>query len=143
MADDERPTWRAFYGALATGLGADMSAVHHVPSDRYRPKLHDHLESVRSLRAYRWLKDRLSLETRAALKLRLAALRRRDETGAESARTAPAVTRTFWDLQTTWCPLPTSLFRTTFGHQNRTSLSSGIGASLAWLRFIGVDERVR
>src|SRR6185503_9310344 len=32
VADDERPTWRAFYGALAAGLGADISAVHRVPS---------------------------------------------------------------------------------------------------------------
>ena len=141
VADDERPTWRAFYGALAMGLGADMSAVHRVSGDRYRAGLHDRLDTVRSLRAYRWLKDRFSLETRSAMKLKLADLRRRDESAARGASPTPDVTRTFWDLQTTRCPLPTSLFRTTFGHQNRSPFASSLAASLAWLRFIGVDER--
>ncbi len=140
VADDETTTWRTFYGALAAGLGVNMNAVHRVSGDRYRAGLHDRLDAVRSLRAYRWLKDRLALETRTALKLRLAELRGGDEP-AMSGTGSTVVTRTFWDLQTTRCSLPTSLFRATFGHQNRGSFASGLAASLAWLRFIGLDER--
>jgi hypothetical protein len=29
----------------------------------------------------------------------------------------------------------------TFGHQNLSSFAAGLTASLAWLRFIGLDER--
>jgi len=46
-----------------------------------------------------------------------------------------------WALQTTRYRRPTAKFHATFGTGTGTSLGAGISASLAWLRFIGVDER--
>jgi hypothetical protein len=43
-----------------------------------------------------------------------------------------------WHLQSTRHPLPATRFPATFGRQNRLSFSSGLAASLAWLRFIGI-----
>jgi hypothetical protein len=45
-----------------------------------------------------------------------------------------------WELQTTRYPLPTDVFRATYGHHNETSFRRGIDSSLAWLRFIGLHE---
>jgi hypothetical protein len=45
-----------------------------------------------------------------------------------------------WDLQGTRYPLPTDAFRAAYGHRNETSFASGIAASLAWLRFIGLHD---
>ena len=44
-------------------------------------------------------------------------------------------------MQTTRERLPTDKFRATFGDANPMSFADGIAAALAWLRFIGVDER--
>ena len=46
-----------------------------------------------------------------------------------------------WEVQATRYPLPTTKFRATFGTPNRGSFRSGIAASLAWLRFIGLVDR--
>jgi nucleoside-diphosphate-sugar epimerase len=139
IRDEERMTWREYYAALAAGLGVDVATIHAVSGDRYRTGLRDTLAGLRSGKAYRWLKDRLSLETRAALKFRLARARGRE---ADWTRPAfPTVTRTMWDVQSTRYQLPTQRFRAMYGNQNLTSFSSGIATSLAWLRFIGLDER--
>lgn len=134
LADDETPTWRAYYTALADGLGVDAGAMHVVPGGRYRAGLGDRLETLRSGPAYRWLKERLALETRMALKARLRRAPRAQASG-------PQVTRTMWHLQQTRHRRPTKKFHDTFGVGAGTAFSAGMGASLAWLRFIGVDER--
>jgi nucleoside-diphosphate-sugar epimerase len=139
IRDDERMTWREYYAALAAGLGVDIATIHAVSGDRYRRGRRDALDALRTGRAYRWLKDRLSLETRTALKLRLA--RPRGPEGESSRQAVPAVTRTMWEVQSTRYVLPTDRFRAMYGSQNLTSFSSGIAASLAWLRFIGIDQR--
>lgn len=141
VADDETPTWREYYAALATGLGVDPATVHTVSGDRYRAGLRGLLEEVKNLPPYQWLKERISLETRAAIKLRLKRALERDRQAQRSANASPVVTRAMWDLQTTRYPLPTARFRATFGQQNLDSFASGLAASLAWLRFIGLDER--
>jgi nucleoside-diphosphate-sugar epimerase len=132
-ADDELPTWRAYYTALADGLGVEIGSVHVVSGDRYRPGLRDRLETVRSVPAYRWLKERMPLETRMSLKARM----RRTPSGPA----APAVSRTMWHLQTTRHRRPTLKLRDTYGLGPGTAFSAGMSASLAWLRFIGIDER--
>jgi len=134
VADDETPTWRAYYTALADGLGADIGSVHVIAGDRYRAGVSERIGTLRSGPAYRWLKERLSLETRTALKARM----RRPGAAAASG---PSVTRTMWDLQTTRHRRPTKKFHDTFGVGAGTAFSAGVEASLAWLRFIGVDER--
>src|SRR5687767_2057561 len=139
IRDDERVTWREYYAALAAGLGIDVATIHAVSEERYRTGLRDRLDGLRSGRAYRWLKDRLSLETRTALKFRLARARGREAEWTRPAR--PTVTRTMWDVQSTRYQLPTQRFGAMYGNQNLTSFSSGIAASLEWLRFIGIDER--
>lgn len=139
IRDNEQVTWREYYTALAAGLGVDVATIHAVSGDRYRTGLRDTLDTLRSGPAYRWLKDQLSPGTRTALKLRLARGRERETDRTGPAH--PAVTREMWDAQSTRYPLPTDRFRATYGNQNLTSFSSGLAASLAWLRFIGVDER--
>jgi nucleoside-diphosphate-sugar epimerase len=139
IGDDERTTWRKYYAALAAGLGLDVATIHSISGERYRTGLRDRLDGLRSGRAYRWLKDRLSLETRTTLKFRLARARGRE--GEWSRPALPSVTRTMWDVQSTRHQLPTQRFPAMYGNQNLTSFSSGIAASLAWLRFIGLDER--
>lgn len=136
VADDAASTWREYYGALAEGLGVDPATIHVVPGGRYHPGLRDRLDRIRGLRAYGWLKERISLETRTHLKARIARARRRDATPSAAG---PVIDRTMWELQATRYPLPTAKFRTTFGPQNRGSFASGLAASLAWLRFIGVE----
>jgi nucleoside-diphosphate-sugar epimerase len=137
VADNERTTWRDYYAALADGLGVDMKTVHIV-GDRYRVGLRDRVEELKELPAYAWLKGRLSLEARTAIKLRLARARARDRAAGPAANGNPVVTREMWGLQTTRSALPTGKFLATYGDQNRTSFASGIAASLAWLRFIGL-----
>ena len=137
LRDDERVTWREYYAALAAGLGVDAATIHRVSGERYRTGRRDALLALRSGPAYRWLKERLSPDMRTALKLRFA---RAGE--LELTRPArPAVTREMWDAQSTPHSLPTDRFRAAYGNQNVTSFSSGLAASLAWLRFIGLDER--
>ena len=136
VADDEVPTWRAYYTALADGLGIDAGAVHAVPGDRYRAGMLDRLDTVKSAPAYRWLKERLSLETRMAMKARL-----RRPARATAAPRGPSVTRTMWTLQTTRHRRPTAKFHESYGIGAGTSFSAGVATSLDWLRFIGVDER--
>jgi nucleoside-diphosphate-sugar epimerase len=138
VADDETTTWRAYYGALAAGLGVDPRTIRRV-GDQYRVGLHDRLEEMKELAAYSWLKERFSLETRAAIKLRLARARARDPQAAPGSNGGPVVTREMWGLQTTRYKPPTARFRASYGDQNRTCFATGIAASLAWLRFIGLD----
>jgi nucleoside-diphosphate-sugar epimerase len=138
VADDETTTWRSYYGALAAGLGVDMRTVH-VVSDRYRVGLSDRLDEVKELAAYAWLKNRFSLETRTAIKLRLARARARDQRAVRSSNEGPVVTREMWGLQTTRYKTPTAKFRAAYGDQNRTTFTTGIAASLAWLHFIGLE----
>jgi nucleoside-diphosphate-sugar epimerase len=139
VADDEVTTWREYYQALADGLGVE-TAIHAVGGDRYRIGLRDHIEGVQSSAAYKWLKNRISTETRATLKQRLARARERNSDGRRP-NPAPIVTRQMWDLQTTAYRLPTAKFRATYGHPDSVAFVSGLNASLSWLRFIGVDER--
>jgi nucleoside-diphosphate-sugar epimerase len=140
VGDEATMTWRDYYGALASGLGVDMATLHRVADDRYHARLRDQLEAVKSTSAYTWLKDRLSLEMRTAMKLRLARASARRGAAAIADR-RPMVTRTMWHLQTTRHRLPTQKFRAAFGAQRATSFDSAVAASLAWLRFIGLDER--
>jgi nucleoside-diphosphate-sugar epimerase len=139
VADDIVPSWREYYTALAEGLGIDPATIHSVPEDGYRPGVVERLEPLREHRAYVWLKERISLETRTHLKSRLGRRRAREPLPGAAAR--PVVNRTMWEVQATPYPLPTAKFRATFGNPNRDSFGSGITASLAWLRFIGLDDR--
>jgi nucleoside-diphosphate-sugar epimerase len=141
VADDETTTWHGYYAALAAGLGVDLAMVRAVPGDRYRAGLRGVLDEVRSLPPYQWLKGLLPPETRAAIKLWLRRALERDRPAQEGAGAIPPVVeRDMWHLQATRYPLPTTRFRATFGHQNAISFASGLAASLAWLRFIGLDE---
>lgn len=139
VADDEPMTWRKYYGALAACLGVDMATVYSVNGDRYRTSVRDRWDWMKSLSIYRWLKDRLTLEARTAIKLRLQRSLAHD--GATlGAHGGPVVTRRLWHLQTTRHSLPTAKFRETFGPHNQTSFASGVAASFAWLRFIGLAQ---
>ena len=60
---------------------------------------------------YRWLKDRVPLERRAALKIALARARGFSDV---STSAAPALNRALWEVQTTRYALPTHKFRATF-----------------------------
>jgi nucleoside-diphosphate-sugar epimerase len=140
VADDEPTTWRAYYAALAAGLGVDWPTVHEVPGDRYRPTVGDRLDVVQEWPTYKWLKSRLSDETRKAIKFRLARLLGRDGPVAD-APGVPVVTRELWELQTTRHRLPIAKFRATFGPQHRDTFAAAMASSLAWLRFIGVGAR--
>jgi nucleoside-diphosphate-sugar epimerase len=138
VADDETTTWGEYYGALAAGLGVDPSTIHRLPAGAYRAGIGDALDGLRGSDVYRWVKDRVPQETRAALKLRLAAARSR---GASAGRGAhPAVTRELWELQTMRYRLPTAKFAATFTPTSATPFSAGMAASLAWLGFIGIDD---
>jgi nucleoside-diphosphate-sugar epimerase len=142
VADDGTTTWREYYGALAAGLGVEMATIAAVPGDRYRAGLSGLLEEIKNnLPPYQWLKHGLSPETKNAIKLRLKRALSRDRPSQWNGGPQPVVTRDMWHLQTTRNPLPTARFRATFGHRNSTSFASGLAASLAWLRFIGLDER--
>lgn len=138
VGDDEHVTWREYYGALAAGLGVGAATIHTVTMDRYRVGPRDALDALRSSSAYTWLKERIPLETRTLIKLRLGRRARRH--GSESPAGVPGVTREMWELQRTRYALPTDAFRAAYGNRNETSFRSGIAASLAWLRFIGVDD---
>jgi 2-alkyl-3-oxoalkanoate reductase len=138
VRDDERLTWLEYYAALAAGLGVDVATIHTLSGERYRTGLRDTLAALRSGRAYRWLKDRLSPEMRSALKLRVARARWREPD--RTRPTPPTVTREMWEIQSTRYALPTHRFSTTYGKANLTSFADGLAASLAWLRFIGLDE---
>lgn len=141
VADDETTTWREYYAALAAGLGVDLATVHNVAADRYRTGFGGLVEEFKKLPPYQWLKYHLSQETKAAIKLRLKLAFERDQPAQPGANAKPEVTRDMWQLQTTRHPLPVTKFRTTFGHRNPSSFASGIAASLAWLRFIGLEQR--
>lgn len=136
VGDDTVPTWREYYGALAAGLGIDPARVHRVP-DRYDVGVHDAIDAFRAGPLYRWLKSRVPLESRAALKRRLAD-RRGDAVEVGPAK--PQVTREMWQLQTTRYRLPTTRFAATFGALARTSFNDAMAASVAWARFVGVGE---
>jgi nucleoside-diphosphate-sugar epimerase len=138
VGDDETTTWREYYAALAAGLGVDFATVHRVGGDRYRPGMHDHVAVVQKSRPYRWLKERISPDTRAAIKLRLARRSRSVRSPSGISAKPPQVTRELWNLQTTRYRLPTARFVETFGHHNHTTFRAGIAASLEWLRFIGL-----
>lgn len=141
LADDETTTWREYYAALAAGLGVDVATIHRVPGDRYRAGVRGLVEELKKLPPYRWLKDRLPPEAKAAIKLRLRLALERDRPAQRGASAGPAVARDMWHLQTTRYPPPTGRYRATFSSQNATSFAAGLAASLAWLRFIGLDER--
>jgi 2-alkyl-3-oxoalkanoate reductase len=140
LRDDEHVTWREYYTALAAALGIDATTIHPVAKASYRIGPRDVLDTLRSSPAYAWLKERIPLETRTLLKLRLARGRRPEP---ETPQARPAVTRAMWDLQSTRYPLPTDAFRARYGHHNETSFPNGIAASLAWLRFIGLHDADR
>jgi len=137
LRDDENVTWREYYTALAAGLGVDPTTIHPVAQTSYRVGPRDALDTLRSGPAYTWLKERIPRETRTLLKMRLALARRPER---ETLHARPLLTRAMWDLQSTRYPLPTDAFRAAYGDRNETSFSSGIAASLAWLRFIGVHD---
>lgn len=137
VRDDGHVTWREYYGALAAGLGVDAVTIHAVTMDRYRIGPRDALAALRSSPAYAWVKERIPHETRTLIKLRLRGARRQ---GPEPLGGRPAVTREMWELQRTRYSLPTDAFRAAYGHHNGTSFPSGIAASLAWLRFIGLHD---
>jgi hypothetical protein len=141
VADDEITTWRDYYFALASGLGVDMAKVHAVPGDRYRAGFGNLVEGLKKLPPYRWLKESLGAEAKAAIKLRLKLALASDPSVEPGSHAGPIVARDIWHLQTTRYPLPTTKFNATFGHQNLLSFASGLAASLAWLRFVGLDER--
>jgi nucleoside-diphosphate-sugar epimerase len=141
VADDEMTTWREYYAALAAGLGVDMAMVHSVPGDSYRAGLRGLVEELKNLPPYRWLKERLSPETKAVIKLRLKRALDRDLPEHRAAAACPVVARDLWHLQTTRHSLPTMRFRATFGHHNQNCFASGLAASLAWLRFTGFEVR--
>ena len=141
VADDEMTTWRKYYAALATGLGVDLASVHMVPADRYRAGLGGLIEELKKLPPYQWLKHRLSAEAKDAIKLRLKLTFVSDQLVQPGATSSPVVTRDMWHLQTTRYPLPTAKFQITFGHCNSGPFAAGMAASLAWLRFIGFDQR--
>ena len=137
VADDGTTTWREYYAALAAGLGVDMATVDRVRGDRFRAGFSGLLEQIKSnLPPYRWLKQRLSPETKSAIKLRLKRALSRDQPPRRSA--GAVVARDLWHLQTTRHPLPTTRFRAAFGDRNLTSFPAGLAASLGWLRFIGL-----
>src|SRR5258706_5070515 len=142
VADDGTTTWREYYGALAAGLGVEMATIGTLPGDRYRAGLSGLLEEIKNnLPPYQWLKHGLSSETKSAIKLRLKRAVSRERPPPWNGAPQPVVTRDMWHLQATRNPLPTAKFQATFGHRNLTSFASGLDASLAWLRFIGLDER--
>jgi hypothetical protein len=97
--------------------------------------------SKASGRAYEWLKDRLTLERRTEIKTRLALALGRDVGTPPDSPGRPAIDRTMWDLQSTRYPLPVGRFRATFAPPDRVPFADGLAASLAWLRFLGVDRR--
>ena len=140
LGDDEHVTWREFYAALAAGLGVDAATIHAVAPGSYRSGPRDALDRLRSTPAYTWLKERISVETRTLLKMRLARARRAEP---ETLHGRPAVTREMLELQQTRYSLPTDAFRAAYGHHNETSFPSGIAASLAWLRFTGLHDGER
>jgi hypothetical protein len=136
VGDSETTTWGEYYGALAAGLGVDPSTIHRIPEGAYRPGMRDALDGLRGSDGYRWLKERVPLEARAALKSRIA--RARSRTSAGPAR--PVVTREMWQLQTLRYRLPTAAFATTFGVTGATPFADGMASSLAWLGFIGIGN---
>lgn len=137
LRDDSHVTWREYYGALAAGLRVDAATIHAVTMDRYRVGPRDALAALRSSSAYTWVKERIPLETRTLIKLRLGRARKHEP---ESLNGRPAVPREMWELQRTRYSLPTDAFREAYGHHNETSFASGIAASVAWLRFIGLHD---
>ena len=141
LADLETTTWREYYGALAEGLGVDPSGIHEIPGDRYRAGSHDWIEAIQGLRPYQQIKDRFSLETRAGLKLRLRRALGRGVAPSPDAPVRPLVKRLQWEMQTTPCRLPTEKFGSVFGDIDWTTFDEGLASSLAWLRFLGVDQR--
>ena len=140
VGDDETTTWSEYYAALASGLCVDPSTIHRLPAGAYRPRVGDLLDGVRGSDAYRWLKDRVPLETRAGLKLRIARARSRGATSGRTVKSSPAVTRELWNLQTIRHRLPTGRFAATFPATSTTSFSAGMASSLTWLRFIGIGD---
>jgi hypothetical protein len=139
VADAGPTTWGEYYSALASALGAADWEIHRLPAGPYRAGLRERLGAVRGTALYRGLKERLPLETRTRLKLRLA--RSRGNRAPMAAAARPAPTRTIWDLQQTRAALPAERFAAAFGHTEGTPFEDAIAASAAWLRFIGVDER--
>ena len=139
IADGGITTWREYYSALAAGLGVDMATVHTVAADRFRAGGGSVVEALKKLPPYGWLKAGLPPETRAAIKLRLKRVLNRDAPGEPGAGAAPAVARDVWHLQTTRHPLPARRFPAAFGDRNRVPFAVGMAASLAWLRFIGLQ----
>ncbi len=137
VGDDETTTWREYYHALAAGLGCDPATIHMFSSDGYRADVRERIAAIRTLSGYRWLKDRVPLERRAALKIALARGRGFSDV---STSAAPALNRALWEVQTTRYALPTDKFRATFGAHSRTTFASGMSASLEWLRFIGLSQ---
>jgi nucleoside-diphosphate-sugar epimerase len=141
IADDGITTWREYYSALAAGLGMDMATVHTVAGDRYRAGFGSFVEELKKRPPYSWLKAGLPQDTKAAIKLRLKRILDRDSPVQPGAHASPVVARDMWHLQTTRYPLPSARFAATFGRQNQVSFASGLTASLAWLRFIGLEVR--
>ena len=139
IADDETTTWRQYYSALAAGLGVDMATVHTVAGDRYRAGIGSFVEELKKLPPYSWLKAGVAQDTKAAIKLRLKRVFDHDSPIQPGAHASPVVTRDIWHLQTTRYPLPTAKFAAAYGRQNLFSFASGLAASLAWLRFIGLE----
>jgi nucleoside-diphosphate-sugar epimerase len=141
IADNGTTTWREYYSALAAGLGVDMATVHAVPADRFRAGAGSFVEALKKLPPYSWLKAGLPPETKAAIKLRVKRLLDSEAPIEAGTGASPDVARDIWHLQTTRYPLPAARFPAAFGNRNRVSLAAGLAASLAWLRFIGVDQR--
>ncbi|HUF21693.1 MAG TPA: hypothetical protein VMP00_13190, partial [Burkholderiales bacterium] len=109
--------------------------------DRYHAGLGGLTEELKKLPPYQWLKHRLSQEAKDAIKLRLRLAFGRDLPPQAGATASPVVTRDMWHLQTVRYPLPTNRFRATFGHPNSSAFAPGLASSLAWLHFIGFDQR--
>ena len=139
IADSGTTTWRDYYSALAAGLGVDMATVHAVAADRFRAGSGSFVEALKKLPPYSWLKAGLPQETKAAIKLRLKRMLDRDVPAGADARPGPDVARDIWQLQTTRYPLPARRFPAAFGDRNRVAFAAGMAASLAWLRFIGLQ----
>lgn len=146
VADPGTVTWRAFYEAVAAGLGYPVTRIRTTEAG---PRLASPGAMLDWLKQrppfYRFMKGllrKLSSESKSQLKYHLPALAGGGfqppcPVDAPVRESAPRLTREQWALHNTRHRLPTTKFVRDFGDPGLMSFDEALAATLPWLRFAG------
>ncbi|MFT3782549.1 MAG: NAD(P)-dependent oxidoreductase [Nibricoccus sp.] len=140
LNDKETVTWRDFYQAIASAVGADMSHVHSVVPPDFPESASEKLARLAAKKSSMAIMPMIPRRVKRLAKAAAAAWSEpyRPEGWSLQLAPAPALTEEMCQLQSCQWRFPATKAETMLGYSPALSFSDAMRRTGAWLKFTGI-----